>query len=65
MCSLGKEGEESLKAHKPSWEAWERGCARFILTYQLGEPGKASRKVMFKKAFWTMGRVVAKPFRKE
>ena len=54
-----------MKAHKPACEAWERGCARFILTYRLGEPGRTSRKVMFKKAFWTMGRVVAKPFRKE
>lgn len=54
-----------MKRKRPSWGAYERDWARFVLTYRLGEPGKASRKVMFKKAFWAMGRVVAKPFRKE
>ena len=50
---------------RPSWGAYERDWARFILTYRLGNPGKPSRKVMYKKAFWSMGRTVAKPFRKK
>ena len=54
-----------MKAHKPAGETWERGCARFILTYRLGEPGKASRKVMFKKAKYLDGYMICKPFRKE
>ena len=54
-----------MKAHKPSWEAWEKECKRFILTYRLGEPGRKSRKVTYKKALYAAGRTVCKPFRKE
>ena len=50
---------------RPSWGAYEKDWARFVLTYRLGEPGKASRRVAYKKALFATGRMVAKPFRKE
>ena len=54
-----------MKAHKPAWEAYERDWTRFVLTYRLGESGKASRRVAYKKALYAAGRTVCKPFRKE
>ena len=50
---------------RPSWGAYERDWVRFVLTYRLGNPGRTSRKVMFKKALYMEGRAVCKPFRKE
>ena len=53
-----------LKKH-PSWGAYEKNWSRFVLSYRLGEPGKTSRKVTYKKALYITGNVICKPFRKE
>ena len=50
---------------RPSWGVYEKNWTRFVLSYRLGGDGKASRKVMFKKALYVAGRTVCKPFRKE
>ena len=50
---------------RPSWGAYEKNWMRFVITYRLGEQGKASRKVMFKKATYFAGNTICKPFRKE
>ena len=50
---------------RPSSGKWEKEYIRFVITYRLGEQGKASRKVMFKKAKFLDGYMICKPFRKE
>ena len=50
---------------RPSWGAYEKEWTRFVLTYRLGAPGKASRRVAYKKALYAAGKAVCKPFRKE
>lgn len=54
-----------MKKHKTLWEDYERNWMRFVMTYRLGDSGKTSRKVMFKKAKFLDGYMVCKPFRKE
>ena len=54
-----------MKRKRPSWGAYERNWMRFVMTYHLGDEGKTSRKVMFKKAKFLDGYMVCKPFRKE
>ena len=50
---------------RPSWGVYEKNWTRFVLTYRLGEEGKASRHIAYKKALYVAGRTVCKPFRKE
>ena len=50
---------------RPSWGAYEKDWARFVISYKLGEPGKASRRIAYKKALYVAGNVICKPFRKE
>ena len=50
---------------RPSWGVYEKNWTRFVLSYRLGNTGKASRKVMFKKALYATGLAICKPFRKE
>ena len=50
---------------RPSWGAYEKNWTRFVLSYRLGNAGKASRRIAYKKALYATGNVVCKPFRKE
>lgn len=54
-----------MRKKRPSWGAYEKDWARFVMSYHLGEPGKASRKVGFKRALYLEGNRICKPFRKE
>lgn len=54
-----------MKKKRPSWGAYERDWVRFVMSYRLGEPGKAARSVMYKKALYAAGHTVCKPFRKK
>ena len=53
-----------MKRNCPSWGAYEKNWMRFVMTYRLGDAGKASRKVTFKKASYLVGNRLCKPFRK-
>ena len=50
---------------RPSWSVYEKNWTRFVISYRLGEPGKASRHIAYKKALYATGLAICKPFRKE
>ena len=54
-----------MMKHKERWTRWDKSQVRFILVYRLGEPGRNSRRVAYRKALYIMGRTANKPFRKE